>query len=528
MVEDARQRTIKYIEAYDIPANITKDNDTTEAYIINQFENPPFIPLTRIIFSPKNVDGIRTPHTPTSEAIHDWKKEIYAYKENVPITLDAFTKQGITADKLRWKMEQDLRNTVELYPMLGATGYGSAVRMLPRMSPVERNLGMLKISSVRYDLEYKRSDDNYTSDVALSYGTGYYNDGSTLGSEATGTASGGTNATLIDAALTEADDYWNKAILQMLSGSLAGGQRPITDFDQGTFTLTFAPIFGAAVVNTDTYRITSIGQVEDGNTVTTTVGSCFTLTVTATAGNAACYISLPAENAVSNLSLPSSTYTKIRWRYKTSGTNKAKIVLVFSTWDYADSEAVNVAAGKGQVVLADSSSTTWEVGSATITAARTIDHIRLHADHGAGADAVDYDWVMIYKNDFTFPNVTNIFPDPTSRNINLGIPSGMVLGGQNLGADPEMVRVECDLDMETATYDWTRAGDTDKEEVFLDIIQNQSIDAPWQWFAWGNKSMRVNIDSMPRNHKEGSLMLYLREYSDSNKANETYSERWNL
>ena len=527
MVEDARQRTVRYIEAYDTPANITKNNDATQARIIKTYENPRY-PLTRVVFDPKNVDGIITVGTPTSEALYDWKKEPYAYRETVPIYLDAFTKQGITADLLRWKMEQDIRNITELYPMLGATGYGSSVRLLNRMVPISRPFGLLKCSSVRYDLEYKRSDDNYASDVTLSYGTGYYNDGSTLGSEATGTASGGTNATLIDATLTEADDYWNKAILQMRSGSLAGGQRPITDFDQGSFTLTFAPIFGAAVVNTDTYRITSVGQVEDGNTVTTTAGSFFTLTVTATAGNFAAYISLPAENAVSNLDLDSAIYTKIRWRYKTTGTNKAKIVLVFSTWDYADSAAVNIAAGKGQEVLADSSSSTWTVGSATITTGKTIDHIRLHADHGAGADCVYYDWVTIYKGDFTFPNVLNNPFDTTTRNVDLGIPSSIGIGWQNLGAAGSTFDIECDLDMETATYDWTRAGDTDKDEVFRDIIHNHSFEyGVWQWLVFGNKSMRVQLDSVRTDPREGKLYLTGHEYSDSN-MNGTYNERWGM
>ena len=286
-------------------------------------------------------------------------------------------------------------------------------------------------------------------------------------------------------------------------------------------------------MNTDTYRITSVGQVEDGNTVTTTVGSCFTLTVTATAGNFAAYISLPAENAVSNLSLNSSIYTKIRWRYKTSGTNKAKIVLVFSTWDYADSAAVNIAAGKGQEVLADSSSSTWAVGSATITTGKTIDHIRLHADHGAGADCVYYDWVMIYKNDFVFPNVTDIRVDVTSRNVNLGIPSGMVLGTQNLGADPATIELDCDLDMETATYDWTRAGDTLKDEVFLDILQGQAS-YPFQWLTWGHttgnldRGVRVALDGAPLRNRDNMLTLRMIEYSESDKSTETYKERWNI
>ena len=69
---DARERTITWIETYDTPANITKDDDTTQATIINQFEKPPY-PLRRVFFDPKNVDGIRTIMKPTSTLLPDWK-----------------------------------------------------------------------------------------------------------------------------------------------------------------------------------------------------------------------------------------------------------------------------------------------------------------------------------------------------------------------------------------------------------------------------------------------------------------------
>jgi len=505
---DARERTITWLSAHDIPANITKDNGTTAASIINQFEKPPY-PDERVFFDPKNVDGIRTILKPTSTLLPDWKREGYAYKESVPINLCCVTKQGITGDKLIWKMESDLRNTFETYPL-------GSVRMLDRVSPSPNDKGLLKLYSVDYILDYKRAAEDYTSDVALSYGTGYYNDGSWLGEAVTGVAdAGGDDDELVDDALDQANDYWNGAILQMISGNLAGTQRPITDFTAGTDTALVAPAFGAAITALDNYRITSVGQVEDGNTVTTTVGSCFTMTVTASAGNECCYLSLPAENAVTNLGLSSTIYTKIRWRYKTSGTNKAKIVLVFND-------------ASTQEVLADSSSSTWAVGSATITSGKTIDHIRLHADHGAGADDVCYDWVGIFAADFTYPNATDIRFNPSSRNVLLGVPSSVALGYQNLGADPASIEIDCDLDMETTTYSWTRAGDTDKAEIFLNVLHNQSVDAPWQWLTWGNKAARVVLDEVRFDESRGTCTLVMHEFSDSNKANESYSERWNL
>ena len=448
MVEDARQRTIRYIAAYDIPANITKDNDATAAYIINQYENPRY-PLSKAVFDPKNVDGIRTVHTPTSEALPDWKKENYAYKEIVPVTLDAFTKQGITADKLRCKMEMDLRNTVETYPMLGATGYGSAVRMLPRMSPVDRKgtLSLIPVSSVRYDLSYKRSDDNYMSDVSISYGAGWEYDGLRL----------------------------------------AGGI-------EGTWTLTVGASLGTHSVTTNPGTLT-VACTNFANDV-------YTETITAGV----------------NLGLPPTTYPRIRFRYKTTGNATAKVMIEDNNTDQ-------------QIIMAETASSTWSVVDAAITLTHNIDHIFLYCCDDTGT--VQYDWVMIYAGNFTFPNVLDIRVDPTSRNVNLGIPSGMVLGTQNLGADPATIELDCDLDIETASYDWTRASDTLKDEVFLDILQGQSS-YPFQWLSWGHttddldRGVRVAMDSAPLRNRDNILTLHLLEYSESDKSTETYKERWNI
>jgi hypothetical protein len=72
---------------------------------------------------------------------------------------------------------------------------------------------------------------------------------------AAGEADSGTATTLVDAALIEADDVWNGNVIKFTNGANNGLFRTITDFVDGTNTLTFAPAVPAAVGIGDTYDI---------------------------------------------------------------------------------------------------------------------------------------------------------------------------------------------------------------------------------------------------------------------------------
>lgn len=77
--------------------------------------------------------------------------------------------------------------------------------------------------------------------------------------EATGTADAGSDAdTLVDAALTQANDYWNGMVLLMLTGNNAGLSRPITDFVAATDSAEIRPAFPNAIAAGDVYVILSI------------------------------------------------------------------------------------------------------------------------------------------------------------------------------------------------------------------------------------------------------------------------------
>lgn len=220
-----------------------------------------------------------------------------------------------------------------------------------------------------------------------------------------------------------------------------------------------------------------------------------------------------------NLGLVTNTYTKIRWRFRTTSNAKAKIILEFSD-------------ASTQTVLAETAASTFSVGTATITAAKTLDHIHLYCCDGTGD--VYYDYVQIYKGDFTFPNVVNLIFTPSSRNLNLDIPMRVPSETQNLGADPASIELMCDIDLQQYNVTdnptgvkWTRTGDVEAGDVFLDVAHNQSVLGPWQYLAWGDKGCRVTLDEPQFNYgRDGMLRLLFHEFSDTNKANEYYYQRW--
>ncbi|MEK6711011.1 MAG: hypothetical protein AABZ64_10570 [Nitrospinota bacterium] len=54
-------------------------------------------------------------------------------------------------------------------------------------------------------------------------------------------ADSATASTLVDAALTEADNFWNGSVLKTIRGTGVGQQRTVTAFNATTDTLTISP-----------------------------------------------------------------------------------------------------------------------------------------------------------------------------------------------------------------------------------------------------------------------------------------------
>jgi len=70
-----------------------------------------------------------------------------------------------------------------------------------------------------------------------------------------GAVDSATTTTVVDATLTQADDYWNDGIIIFTSGTNKGSAHLVTDFAAGTDTVTFSPALEEAPAVGDTFRI---------------------------------------------------------------------------------------------------------------------------------------------------------------------------------------------------------------------------------------------------------------------------------
>lgn len=74
-----------------------------------------------------------------------------------------------------------------------------------------------------------------------------------------GGADSGTTTTLVDAALTEADDFWNNSLLIIITGTNKGHTAVVTDFVAATDTLTFTPAAPAGITTEAYVLIPGLG-----------------------------------------------------------------------------------------------------------------------------------------------------------------------------------------------------------------------------------------------------------------------------
>lgn len=173
------------------------------------------------------------------------------------------------------------------------------------------------------------------------------------------------------------------------------------------------------------------------------------------------------EKDITNIS--TDVYTKFLARWKTSAASNglgAKIIIVFTSGN--------------QTILGASApefSTTWQVTSGTLTAGKTIDKIQFYADDNpnsvaSGTYQVYYDFLLLHKDTFTFPNFTDLTVDFPKKVARLAIPGreGDIL--QDLGMGSAEIVLSGDI---MSGKSW---GSPDGE-YFYYIVR----DDPWQWFS---------------------------------------------
>jgi hypothetical protein len=223
-----------------------------------------------------------------------------------------------------------------------------------------------------------------------------------------------------------------------------------------------------------------------------------------------------------NLSLSTSIYTKIRFRYKCGNSSvKAKIIVTFSD-------------ASTQTVLAETNNQTFGYTSVALTAAKTVDHVTLYATTAAGT--VYYDFVEIYEGDYILPNCTKLTPPNILRDASLK-PFGMIgAHTQAGGAELKTVTMSCDLDVEGATITWKRpqtGSPTDKTntEVFELIAHEEAKNVPWHWLDWGRGAMKVRLTQFtPNLYGDNTLDLEWTEYrlSSAGVSHENYRTRTSM
>lgn len=142
--QDARQRIKVFLDTRLLAANITKDDNTTQASYITCWADPPY-PITKV-FNTKSVDLVFSIGIPASQAprVHT------RYEEVVPITTYSTDKTGITGTKLRWKGELELRRIVREY-------YAGSFHALQRIEDNDEPLGSMILYSTKFMLNYRRT-----------------------------------------------------------------------------------------------------------------------------------------------------------------------------------------------------------------------------------------------------------------------------------------------------------------------------------------------------------------------------------
>lgn len=371
---------------------------------------------------------------------------------------------------------------------------------------------------------------------------------------ATGDGAGGSeDVQTVAAALTQADNYWNGCYIKILSATndIVGEIREVTDFIAADDKLVHAA-FSANTLTGDTFVLSAWNIIDnakgfggnfdqDFETPVCLHGDYMDLESSGGGGDKLGYITTEGfNNDRTALGIITTLYPELRFRYKTAGTAKARIVAVFNGYNYANDEATNIAAELAQLILTDTASTTMTCATVTLTAAKTLDHLRLYCNNDD--DHVYYDFALVYDGDFTFPNgAYGVRGTDSDRNDNilLGIPVRLTDIHQNLGSGNFEYNVGCDLKLGFWTKDglavYPTGTDYVQGQVFYDIRHN-SKDEPWQWLDTEREQMKVVLQpftfarSALGDTLTDRLDLQFKEYRLSNAGNslESYITRWGL
>lgn len=145
--DDARYRTRVYIQNYWTAANAEDDlgNPLTVQCI---YTSVPY-PLTLELYDGSTVDVLILLGKAKSTPLTGHDHAAFGYNEQIPITIAAIDKTGVTADKAITQCETELRNIMETWPI-------GSVRTLDQTKETTEILGSSTLYQIEYLMNYQR------------------------------------------------------------------------------------------------------------------------------------------------------------------------------------------------------------------------------------------------------------------------------------------------------------------------------------------------------------------------------------
>lgn len=150
--KDPRERTKVYIDTYVRDAQLTLDDDSTQAEWACIFSDPSYPLIFEFRVSPILLDpvfGLYVVEMPNSTADLDFDNTPYGYTEHVPIHIITVDSTACTGTALNWKMEAELRYVCENNPE-------GSQRSLEFSRKLDRNLGGMWLYDRLFTLTYWR------------------------------------------------------------------------------------------------------------------------------------------------------------------------------------------------------------------------------------------------------------------------------------------------------------------------------------------------------------------------------------
>lgn len=185
--------------------------------------------------------------------------------------------------------------------------------------------------------------------------------------------------------------------------------------------------------------------------------------------------------------LSTDTFTKYLVLFKTSAASsglQAKIEFVFTV---------------GSQLIELGFSTSWTTATGTVTAGKTLDKVRLYADDDADAVAagtfqVYYDFVLVYKNNFSFPHADVEAMALSNQWARLVIPGRDGPVKQFVGADDYKVKVSGDM----ANWETWGSG-SGASQAFGEYLLRLYLEAhnePFNWFSSDLVTQKFSVDRL--------------------------------